>query len=271
MSESVKDLRLSKAKEILDEALAACDRLNRMPREILSELAANRLKWPVALVGSGGLTARGINAGDYVSGIGLGSSIPVDAKKPNSEVKLIVFEFIDFVHRAKENEGTEKPAPHPPAELIEMGFEDEYYKQQEEEWQREREARKLPQLNLETAGEWADAITNEVMDYACEFGIRKEVEIDGTEQLMTLSGLPSDVEKKVRKNREKLLLRKNKSLEARIRRANEKSALGDIHELWKSHFVGEAKNPASITKLERSAARETIGKVLRAIIMSPDI
>ena len=142
MSESVKDLRLSKAKEILDEALAACDRLNRMPTEILSELAANRLKWPVALVGSGGLTARGIKAVDYVSGIGLGSCIPVNAKNPNSELKLIVFEFIDFVHRAKENEGTEKPAPPPPAELIEMGLEDEYYKQQEEEWQREREARK---------------------------------------------------------------------------------------------------------------------------------
>jgi hypothetical protein len=271
MSESVKDLRLSKAKEILDEALAACDRLNRMPTEILSELAANRLKWPVALVGSGGLTARGIKAVDYVNGIGLGSCIPVNAKNPNSELKLIVFEFIDFAHRAKENEGTEKPAPPPPVELIEMGFEDEYYKQQEEEWQRECEARKLPELNLETAAEWADAITNEVMAYACEFGIRKEVEIDGIEQLMILSGLPSDVEKKVRKNRVKLLSRRNQRLEARIRQANENSALGDMHELWESHFAGKANNPASVTKLEGSAAREAIGKVLRGIIMSPDI
>ena len=111
MSESVKNLKFSKAKKVLDEALAACDRLNRMPTEILSELAANRLKWPLALVGSGGITDIGIKAVDYVSGIGLGSCIPVNAKNPNSELKLIVFEFIDFVHRAKENEGTEKPAP----------------------------------------------------------------------------------------------------------------------------------------------------------------
>lgn len=80
---------------------------------------------------------------------------------------------MNFVHRAKENEGTKKLAPPPPAELIEIGFEDEYYKQREEEWQREGEARKLPELNLETAVEWAGALKNQVMVYVYEFGIRK--------------------------------------------------------------------------------------------------
>ena len=271
MSKSVKDLKFSKAKEVLDEALAACERLNSMPTEILSELAANRLKWPVALVGSGGVTDRGIKAVDHVSGIGLGSSIPVNAKKPNSELKLIVCEFIDFVYRSKENGDTEKPPTPAPAELIEMGFEEEYYQQQEEERQRELEARKLPPLNIETAAEWADSITSEIMDYAYEFGIREEAEIDGRRQLKIISGLPSDIEEKVRKNRLKLLSRNKNRLEARIRQANDNSALGDMHELWESHFVGKAKKPARVAKLERSAAREAVGKVLRGIIMSPDI
>lgn len=229
MSEEVSEIERARAS--LEKAIAACEELNQTDPDVLSELAAHRIQWPVVLMGRKGRTKNGQKASKFLTYLSLGQSVPVKADFPGTEVKAFILVCIDMAYSMRGQPRPPEPELEGPDALAKYYYDFDL-------WCLNVRATELDTLSEKSKKNWLDYLVDCLL---LEFEQSVEIESigEGEDEHFFETGYPTELERRGTLNQQKLLRRKIKTADKKARKASKADASFDAFDDWKNITLGE--------------------------------
>ena len=259
MSNEVSEIE--KARASLERAIAACEELNQTDPDVLSELAAHRIQWPVLLMGCKGRTKNGQKASKFLTDLSLGQSVPVKADLPGTEVKAFILVCIDMAYSMRGQPRPREPDLEGPDALAKYNYDLDL-------WSLNFRATELDTLSEASKENWLDYLVDCLL---LEFEHRIEIESigEGEDARFFETGYPAELDRMWKLNQQKLLSRKIKTADKKSRKASDANASFSALDDWKKYFAQPVdEEHFEIPAKMRPVIRESVGEILNSIMLS---